>query len=68
MLKAVVLLNIFVETVIHFIFQDSQMNRKFKKNSIYYKLKSFVRLLMFFTVTFDQFNAFLMNKSINTSI
>ncbi len=23
---------------------------------------------MFFTVTFDQFNAFLMNKSINTSI
>ncbi len=31
MLKTIVLPNIFVETVIHFIFQDSQMNRKFKR-------------------------------------
>ncbi len=33
MLKTVVLLNIFVETVIYFISQDSQMNRV-QKNSI----------------------------------
>jgi len=31
MLKTVVLHNIFVEIVMHFIFQDSQMNRKFKR-------------------------------------
>ncbi len=31
MLKTVVLHNIFMETVTHFIFQDSQMNRKFKR-------------------------------------
>uniref|UniRef100_A0A672PCF9 START domain-containing protein 1 n=1 Tax=Sinocyclocheilus grahami TaxID=75366 RepID=A0A672PCF9_SINGR len=31
MLKTVVLHHIFVETVIHFIFQDSLMNRKFKR-------------------------------------
>ncbi len=33
MLKTVVLHNIFVEIVIHFIFQDSQMNRKFKRTA-----------------------------------
>ncbi len=33
MLKTVVLHNIFVETVMHFIFQDSQMNRKFRRTA-----------------------------------
>ncbi len=31
--KTVVLLNIFVETVIDYIFQHSQMNRKFKRTA-----------------------------------
>ncbi len=40
---------IFVETVIHFIFRDSQMNNTY--NTVYV-----------FTVTFDQFNVSLINK------
>ncbi len=36
MLKTVVLLNISVETVIHF-FQDSLMNRKFKEQHLFEK-------------------------------
>ncbi len=35
MLKTVVLHNIFEETVIIKIFQDSQMNRKFKKQRLF---------------------------------
>ncbi len=35
MLKTVVLHNIFVETVLHFIFQDSQMNRKLKEQNLF---------------------------------
>ncbi len=54
MLKTVVLLYIFMETMISFIFQDSLMNRKFKRIKKY-----FVRL---FTVTSDQFNASSLNK------
>ncbi len=38
MLKTVVLHNIFVETVIHFIFQDSQMNRKFKRTAFIWNI------------------------------
>ncbi len=35
-LNTVVLHNIFVETVIYFIFQDSQINRKFKRTNLTY--------------------------------
>ncbi len=61
MLKTVVLPNIFVETVIHFIFQDSQMNRKFKRTALF-EIEIFSNIRNLFTVTFDQFNASLMNK------
>ncbi len=59
MQKTDVLLNISVETMIHF-YQDSLMNRKLKKN-IDLKWKC----INIFTVTLDQFNASLLNKSIN---
>ncbi len=48
MLKTVVLPNIFVETVIHYIFQDSQMNRKFKRTAFIWNRN----LLKHFTNTF----------------
>ncbi len=55
------LLNISVETVMHFSgFFDEQ---NIQKISIY--LKSCVTLINVFTFTFDQFNFFLLNKSIN---
>ncbi len=54
MLKTVVLLHIFMETMIRFIFKDSLMNRKFKRIK-----KALVRL---FTVTIHQFNASWLNK------
>ncbi len=41
MLKTVALINIFVETVMHFIFQDSQMNRKFKKTEFIININIF---------------------------
>jgi len=44
MLKPVVLLNIFVETAIHFFFQVIWRKKKVQKNSIYLKQKSFVTL------------------------
>ncbi len=56
-------INIFVETVTHFIFQDSQMNRKFKRTAFIW---IFCIIINIVTVTFDQFNASLMNKSIKT--
>ncbi len=60
MFKTVVLLRIFVETEIYFIFQDSLMNRKFKRTA--FKIEIYG--INVFTVTFDQFNASLL-KSIN---
>ncbi len=60
MLKTVVLHNIFVETVMYFIFLDSQMNRQHL-----FEIEIFCNIINVFTVTFDQFNASLMNKSIN---
>ncbi len=40
MLKSVVLLNIFVETVIYFVFQDSLINIKLKRTSIILNLRA----------------------------
>jgi len=59
-----------VETVILFS-QDSMMNGKFKvKKKIYIyiyilEMGIFCNIIDVFTVTFDQFNASLLNKSIN---
>ncbi len=53
--------NIFVKTVIHFIFQDSQINRKLKRTAFICNICNIINV---FTVTFDSFNASLMNKSI----
>jgi len=53
-LKTVVLHNIFADTKIHFIFQDSQINR-----NIYLKYKYFVTNAF---GTFGQFNAALLRK------
>ncbi len=60
MLKTVVLLYIFVETVIHFFsgFFDEQ---KVQKNSVYLKQKT-CNIINIFTVIFDQFNASLKNN------
>ncbi len=62
MLKTVMLHDIFVETVMHFIFKDTQMNIQFKRSA-------FIRINIIdvFTVTFHQFNASLINKSIGFS-
>ncbi len=51
----------FVETVIHFYFQDSEMNRKFKRTALF-ETEIFCNIINVFT---DQLNAFLMNKSID---
>ncbi len=50
MLKTV---HIFVETVIHLNFQDSQK-----------EIEIFCHIINVFSVTFDQFNVSLMNKSV----
>ncbi len=69
MLKTVLLPNMFVETIINIIFQDSLMNRKFKrtvfmvfgiernKNNISMSVLSPNSYLLF-----DQINASLLNK------
>ncbi len=59
MLKTVVLHNIFVQTMMHFIFQDSQMKEQFFFNRN-------IVIINVFTGTFDQFNASSINKSINS--
>ncbi len=64
-LETVVLHNISVETVIQLIFQDSQMNRKFKRTAFIWN-RNLCNIINVFTVTFDQFNASLMNKSNNS--
>ncbi len=45
------------DTMIYFIFHNSLINKTVQKNSIYLEKETYV-----FTVTFDQFNASLMNK------
>ncbi len=62
MFKTVVLHNIFVETVIYLFFQDSQINRKFKRTAFIRNI-IFCNIINVCTVTFDQFNAYLLNKS-----
>ncbi len=58
MLKIVVLLNIFVETLIY-TFQDYLM----KKKQHFFERETFCYIVNVFT--FNQFNAFLLNKTIN---
>jgi len=60
MLKTIVLLNIFVQTVIHFN-QDS-LKKKTKKNAFIW---FFCNNFKVFTYTVDQINALLLNKNIN---
>ncbi len=64
MLKKVVVLNFFVETVIRFFFQDSLMNRNLK-SSIYLTFYNIIININIFSVTFDQFSPSLLGKSIN---
>ncbi len=56
MLKTVVLHNIFVETVIYFIFQDYLMNRKFnKKKQHLFEIEIFANIINVFTCYFSIF-------------
>ncbi len=55
------LLHIFVETMMHFYSQDSLMNRKFKRPHLF-EIEIFCNIINVFTVTFDQFDASLLNK------
>ncbi len=65
MLKTDVLLNIFVENVIFFFFLlDSLMNGKHKRTTFIWN-DIFCNIINVFTVTFEQFNASLLNNSIN---
>ncbi len=57
MLKTVIMPNIFVAIVIHFIFQVSQMNRKIKRAAFTVN-----------TVNLEQFNAHFLIKSINFKV
>ncbi len=63
MLKTVVLHNIFVETVIILFFRILWWIESSKEHL--FEIESFCNIINIFTVTFDQFNASLMNKSIN---
>ncbi len=58
------LLNIFMETETFFSPQGSLMNIKLKKQHLF-KTEIFCNIKNVFTVTFDQFNASLLNNSIN---
>jgi len=55
MLKTVLLLHIFVETVILF------LNRKFKR-TVFFEIECFCKIINVFIDTFDPFNASLLNK------
>ncbi len=58
MLKTVVLIDIFVETLLRLIFQNSLINSKLKRTA-------FVCNISVFSVAYDQFNASLLTKSSN---
>ncbi len=59
MLKSGLLPNIFVEMVINYIFHESS------KEQHLFEIEIFSNIINVFAVAFDQFNASLMNKSIN---
>ncbi len=61
MLRTVVLPNVFVETVIRFIFQDTLMNENFKGQHLF-EIEIFCNFINLFNLIFDQFNASLLNK------
>ncbi len=46
-------------------FSQSSLNRKFKRTA--FKIEIFCNIINVFTVTFDQFDASLLNKTINFS-
>ncbi len=54
--------HIFVETVIHFIFQDSLMNRKFKRTA--FAIEIICNIINVFTFNFDKFNASFLNECV----
>ncbi len=64
MLKTVVLLNIFVETMIIFFFM---IHRWIESSKVQHLFEIFCNIINVFTVTSHQFNASLMNTSINFS-
>ncbi len=58
MLKTVLLINIFIEAMIVF-FQDSLINRKFKRTACIWNGNIVYKV---FTDMYDQFNAYLLKK------
>jgi len=66
MLKTVVLLHIFVETVMHLIFQDSLIQRNLKRTA-FIRNRMIFHITYVFTVTFDPFNKFPMNGCIKST-
>ncbi len=67
MLKTVVLHNMFMEMVIHFIFHNSLMKiipPPPRKTKHLFEIKIFCNINVF-SVSFDQFNVSLLNKSLN---
>ncbi len=58
------LLNVFLETDTSHFIQDSQMNRKSKRTAFIWNRHIF-NIINVFNITFDQFNAAVMNKTIN---
>ncbi len=64
MLKIFVLLHIFVETVIHFFF-TILLWIKSSKEQLLFEIEIFCRIINIYVVTFNQFNAFLLDKRMN---
>ncbi len=64
MLKNLVMLNIFVETVIQYIIFKGYFDESLKKQHLF-EIDIFCNVINVSTVTFDHFNASLINKSIN---
>ncbi len=65
MLKTVLLPNIFVETVIHFMFFRIHRWIESSKEQHLFKIEIFWNIRNVFTLTIDQFNASLLNKKIS---
>ncbi len=63
MFKAVVLLNICVETMIDLLFNVVWWIERLKEQYLF-ETEIFYNIIHLFTVTFDQFNASLLNKTI----
>ncbi len=66
MVQTVVLLNIFLETVM-FLLQDTLINRKIintkSKEQYLFKIELFCNIIRIFTVSFFNFNVFLLIES-----